>query len=138
MRSYKILEHTADIRLKVEGDNIEELFTAAAEGMASIIDNEACQSFHSPDLGLEINVKAPNQTALLIDFLSEILTHTHINNTIFCKAQVREITETNVRADIFGTKVSQFKEDIKAVTYHEANIQKNASGNYETVIVFDI
>ena len=37
MKTYKILEHTADIRLNVQASTLKELFIAALEGMSSIM-----------------------------------------------------------------------------------------------------
>lgn len=144
MRSHKILEHTADVRLKVEGDNMAELFTAAVEGMAGIISSQAClssgtgpQTFR-PDREEEVSVSSPDIKSLLIDFLSEVLTQSHINRTVYCAAEIHELTENSVQATVFGRNVEQFEEDIKAVTYHEVNVVKNEAGNYEAIIIFDI
>lgn len=137
MRSHKILGHIADVRLKVEGDSLEELFTAALEGMTDIIKNKICNADEFP-VEEKIEVKSSNATNLLIDFLSEILTHSHIDHNVFCKIEFEELTENSLKANIQGIKVDGFDEDIKAVTYHEANVVKNEKGNYETVIVFDI
>jgi len=41
-------------------------------------------------------------------------------------------------ARLFGAHVRKFDEDIKAVTYHEANITHSPTGEFETMIVFDI
>ena len=35
-RRYEVLEHTADMAIRVEGSNLQELFTAAAEGLAHL------------------------------------------------------------------------------------------------------
>jgi SHS2 domain-containing protein len=43
-----------------------------------------------------------------------------------------------LEATVYGRKVSGFKEDVKAVTYHEADITENEEGCLETVVVFDI
>ena len=37
-----------------------------------------------------------------------------------------------------GTRINNFDEEIKAVTYHEANVIKNKKGLWETCIIFDI
>lgn len=137
MRSHKILEHTADIRLQVQGDSLEELFMAAVEGMAEIVKPGACKDF-TPAKEKEITVSSPSVSHLLIDFLSEVLTHTHIDETVYCKVQMYELDESSARAKIVGEKVDMFDEDIKAVTYHEADVHKNDEGNYESLIVFDI
>lgn len=138
MKSYKLLSHTADVRLKVEGDTLEELFTAALEGMAEIVKKGICRKRQAPSLKQRILVSSPNITALLIDFLSEVLTLSHENKAVFCRAEFSKLATNELEAEISGLKVGEFDEDIKAVTYHEAEIKKNPQGNFETIIIFDI
>lgn len=64
---------------------------------------------------LRLELASLDISSLLIDFLSTILTLSYENKAIFC-----------------------FDKDIKAVTYHEAEVKKNDQGKYETTIVFDI
>jgi SHS2 domain-containing protein len=145
MRSYKFLSHVADVRLKVEGDSLEELFLAALEGMGNLIKKDACvsnpeQNEQSTEelLKEKIEISSSDTTALLIDFLSEVLTYTQVNKAVYCKAKIEKINNNFLSVTIFGKHVDKFDEDIKAVTYHEAEIKKNEAGNFETVVVFDI
>jgi SHS2 domain-containing protein len=57
---------------------------------------------------------------------------------VFCKIQFLNFSSTTLEAKISGAKIVEFKEDVKAVTYHEAKIEKNSNGFYETNLVFDI
>ena len=140
MIRYELIPHTADIRLKVSGATKEELFTAALQGMASIIkkDMQANKITETNEIKKEIKIKLPDLTSLLIDFLSEVLTACHTQKTVFCSVAFLKLNENELHAIIKGAKVDAFDEDIKAVTYHEADVRKNASGDLETVIVFDI
>ncbi len=137
MKSYKLLPHTADTRLWVEADSIEELFRGAMKGMTNIIKKGACDSKVETERRT-IEVKSADQTALLIDFLSEVLTSSQEEGLVFCRVKFMKFSENELVADIFGRKAGGFDEDIKAVTYHEAEIKKNEKGNWETIIVFDI
>ena len=136
MRSYELISHTADIRLQVKGDSLEELFTASFEGM-----NEVAKKGEK-NLPIQAEEKivltSIDKTTLLIDFLSEVLTHMHINHTIYSKLIFDKLTEKYLSATISGYQVESFDKDIKAVTYHEAEIRKNEKGNFEVIIVFDI
>ena len=137
MKTFKISPHTADVRLELSASNLEKLFCVAIEGMAEIIKPGCCSS-PKTQITQELAVQSMDTTTLLIDFMSDVLAQTHINKAIFCKAIFHELTEKSLRATIFGQPVESFDEDIKAVTYHEAEVVKNAQGNYETMIVFDI
>ena len=86
----------------------------------------------------EIEIESIDITALLIDFLSELLSLMHQNKVLFCKVQFEQLSETYLKAEVSGFEVSGFDEDVKAVTYHEADIKLNEDGEYETAIVLDI
>lgn len=142
MKRFIINPHVADVRLELEGSNLEELFTAAMQGMTEFIKPGSCASNNDLVLDLvlqkELEIKAIDTTMLLVDFMSDILTVIHIEKAVFCAVTFSKLTETELQATIFGKKVESFDEDVKAITYHEAEVKKNASGNYETTIVFDI
>ncbi|MCX6765661.1 MAG: archease [Candidatus Moranbacteria bacterium] len=149
MKSYKLLPHTADTRLYVESDTLAGLFEAALEGMSNIIKSSPPKAGpplaekiknrdNKPEIVKGINLTAPDTTSLLIDFLSEVLTYSQEEKAVFRKADIEKLTDTGLETNVYGKKVDGFDEDIKAVTYHEAEIKKNEKGNYETVIIFDI
>ncbi|SCP97670.1 SHS2 domain-containing protein [Anaerobium acetethylicum] len=87
---------------------------------------------------LNLNIDSADTTALLIDFLSEVLTESNIEYRIFDKLELQELKENHLTAVLYGKSVDRFDTDIKAVTYHEADVKINRKGYYETVIVFDI
>lgn len=138
MKRFEILPHTADVRLKVSAASLEELINAALEGMNKIISNE----FPKEDfIGCKeeiIEVSSLDESMLLIDFLSEVLTMTHKNKCIFSVKKLYELSNTKIKAVLNGFKVNGFDEDIKAVTYTEAKVTKSTDGLLEIIIVFDI
>lgn len=136
MKSYKILGHTADIRLRVEASTLQELFEAAIEGMSHIMKPSIVST--EEKIKRTIETQSPDTTALLIDFMSEVLYQSHANKEIYTEIRFSEFSETALKAEIYGQKVDEFDEDIKAVTYHEAEVIKNEEGKHETMIIFDI
>ncbi len=138
---YTILEHTADVRLRVEGRTLGELFTEALGGMMELMKAEgAAKAAPSGPAASrrEVTIEAPSATALLVDFLNEALCLAHRHRESYEAAEIKEISVTHVRAVLRARPVESFGEDIKAVTYHEAEVRKNAAGNWETMLVFDI
>lgn len=138
MKLYTIIPHVADVRLRIEADTMQELFAAALEGMAQISKRDFCATPRTFSLEHAVSITAPDTTALLIDFLSEALTYSHVERAIFCKAKFAKLNPTALKAIIAGSKTNSFDKDIKAVTYHEAEVKENNKGHYETMIVFDI
>lgn len=138
MREYQFLQHTADIRLLVKGDVFKELFMAGLEGMNEIINKEEARKKNNLEIEKEIKIASSDLTGLLVDFLSEVLAQSHMEKAIFPRVEFIKLDKNNLEARIYGRKVDEFREDIKAVTYHEADVQRTEKGMFETVLVFDI
>ncbi|MCL4533736.1 MAG: archease [Bacteroidetes bacterium] len=138
MRTYRLASHTADVKLRVAGDTLAELFTASLEGMNEILKRGFCRSATQYPLARDIDLVAYDTTALLIDFLSEALTLSHIDNAVFCRVEFTRIEGDSLSARISGAGVDKFDRDVKAVSYHEAEVKKGSKGSYQTNIVFDI
>src|SRR6478735_9133648 len=130
----ELIPHTADIRLKVEADTLERLFEGALQGMGDLLKENSCNEKFSPQLSEAISVSSVDLTTLLIDFLSQALTLSFEKRVVFCLLRIDQMNETSLTGWLEGSVVDDFEEDIKAVTYHEANVQKKESGNWETVI----
>jgi len=143
MRRHQFLGHTADVRLQIEGDTPQELFQAALDGMSNLMKKGFCRrkgaaARRADIFEDEISISSQDMTSLLLDFMAETLTRSQIHRVIFYAVEFREFKDTALRARIVGEKVSQWDKDIKAVTYHEAEIKKDKDGYYRTTIVFDI
>ncbi|OGH20758.1 MAG: hypothetical protein A3D74_05535 [Candidatus Levybacteria bacterium RIFCSPHIGHO2_02_FULL_37_13] len=138
MKSYEIIPHVADVRLQAKGASLDQLFENALEGMNRILCKDYDRFLNKHLFAKEIAITAYDTTSLLIDFLSEVLTLSHIHKAIFYSIDRLEIYGNSLNARILGVKIEKFMEDIKAVTYHEAEVRKNDEGQYETMIVFDI
>jgi SHS2 domain-containing protein len=132
---YEVIGHTADLRLKVHGRSLPELFSEAVKGMMEIL---APGAETEPKVTREIRIESANLTALLVDFLNEVLTLSQTNKEVYTEVALDKLTETALRAELRGHSVRGFEEDIKAVTYHEAQVSKNVKGEWETTLVFDI
>lgn len=136
MHRFSFLGHTADVRLLLSGSSFDELFRAALLGLSELL--------HPSPLGTEskisqkLTLESTDKTALLIEFIAEVLAHSHIQKAIFTNVSFTKLTENELEATIEGIKVHHFEKDVKAVTYHEASVSINADGLYETVVIFDI
>ena len=134
----KYLPHTADIRMSIEGETLQNLFKAGVKGMANLLKENTCELTHKFNSKTRIKTCSLDYTNLLIDFLSDVLTYTYTNKTIYCKINILSLEKYKIVADVFGVETNDFDEEIKAVTYHEAEVIKNKNNLWETCIIFDI
>ncbi|MCL5960298.1 MAG: archease [Chloroflexi bacterium] len=138
MRLFKIIPHMADTRLRVEASSLEELFKVSLEGMNQILKKNFCKKKKDFPEIYQIQISSYDTTSLLVDFLSEALTLSHIHGAIFCQVEFIRLGSDSVSAKLLGVKVKRFDEDVKGVSYHEAEIVQNSKGNYQTSMVFDV
>jgi len=136
--STEILKHTADVRLKVRGETLSDLFESSLEGMNRLLLPNVKKEGRKVTVKQQVHVESGDRTSLLIDFLSEVLTLSYMYKSIFFNLSIEHLSDRELTAVVEGSNVDGFEEDIKAVTYHEADVSKNASGEWETIIIFDI
>ncbi len=130
----ELIEHTADVRLRVTARTVEELFREALRGTMGLLHPErGKRAVHR-----EIAVEAADSTSLLVDFLNEALSSAHANREAYDDVAFASLTETRALARLTGTDALAFAEDVKAVTYHEADIRRDSDRNWSTTLVFDI
>lgn len=134
--SYNLLEHPADIKLKIVADSLGELFEGALKGMAEILVLK--EDFTSEEVRKKIKVSSIDISSLLVDFLSEVLALSDINDCVFIELLIINLKDNEIEAEIKGFKVNKFKEEIKAVTYHKTEVKKNSQNQFEAEILFDI
>lgn len=132
---YRILSHTADLRLEVYGKTIEELFENATLALANILAPNVKEKI-STGLKAKLVVESASQNILLPDFLNEILAKSQIEKAIYFLEKIK-ISGNRVEADLSGIRVDKFDEDVKAVTYHEVDIRKEGD-LWKTKLVLDI
>jgi SHS2 domain-containing protein len=67
---FEVVEHTADIGIKVYGKNLQQLYENAAYGMFSLLlDLEKVR----PDKKLKISVEGGDPESLLVNWLNELI-----------------------------------------------------------------
>lgn len=134
MKKYEILEHKADLKIKVFGRTKEELFENALLAMSN---NQKAENL-GPETKREIKVNSLDLNSLLVDFLSEALYLSQVNKEIYNNIKFKKFSDIGIKGTLFGQKVERFGEDIKAVTYHNLNILQREDGIWEAIVLFDI
>lgn len=133
-----LVKHTADVEIEVSGRTLQELFTNSLKAMCDILKEGGCKTISHFDSSVRVVVSANDCTSLLIDFLSEVLSLSNIQKSLFCNVYFSELTENKLEAQLYGIWFDHFNREIKGVTYHEARVKKNDFNNWETHIIFDI
>lgn len=132
---YKILEHKADLKIKVFGKGKEELFQNALLGMA---ESQKPEIAEKKKVKRAIKIKSLDLPTLLVDFLSEALYQSQVNKEVYFEAKFKKFSDIEIEGELIGQKVERFGEDIKAVTYHNLDVRQKENGIWEAEVLFDI
>lgn len=133
------LSHTADIAFDVEADSIEELFIESFYcWLNSVMENINLNA----DSKVKIILSADSFEQLLVDFLNEVNFLLTVKK-ILC-VDVENMTIDKQKLSLTGIMkiqtvedISNLKEEIKSVTYHQMEI-RNENDKYFVRVVFDI
>lgn len=131
---FEIEQHTADIRIRLRSGSPEELF---ADGVRALMDVMKPVGASPPAQSFTIELDAPDRTALLVDLLNEILLRCHTRREKFDPESI-VLHGSSVTARLRAQPVDAFEEDVKAVTYHEADVMRWPDGGWATVLVLDV
>lgn len=135
---YTLIDHTADIGIRVSGATLSELFSEAGRALFDQI-TDRLLLFGANCRQMEVT--GIDLTDLLVSFLRELLCFWTIDACLVKEIRILynndERLTAEVRFDAFDPDTHEILKDIKAVTYHNLNIEQTAAG-WEATIIFDV
>jgi SHS2 domain-containing protein len=137
---YQEIEHTADRELLVWAPDLPGVLEQAARGMYTLSGAQK-----EPGLRHErkLDLLAADAESLLVGFLSELLFISEQEGLIFDSFELAlddglaGDTELHLQANLQGSSLASLDKEIKAVTYHQLEIQSTNQG-LRVNIVFDV
>jgi len=115
---YKLLEHTADAMVEVQGKDLGERFGNAAYAM---FDQITDLSKVKPKGELRVVISGDTREQLLVDFLQELLFVHDTEDLVFSEFEIKtdgKTLEAVVRGEKFDEKKHTKRSVVKGVTYH--------------------
>ncbi|HXG00775.1 MAG TPA: archease [Bacteroidota bacterium] len=136
--SFRILEHPADLGIEAHGSTLEEAFAQAAVGLVSIILDPATVE---PRQAKEVHLRGTDLEQLLVKWLSEIVYLYDGQGFVGKEFEIVRLTENELDAKVRGEPIDLQKHrtrlDVKAVTYHQLQIQHTDHG-FRVQVYLDI
>lgn len=137
MKKFEILEHRADLRIKIFGQDLAELFVNAGLAITEQQSLEVKNQSLEKEEWESVEINSPDLNSLLVDWLNEILSRSDLNHKIYFNFKIEELSEKHCQAKMAGQKVEQKQIDIKAATYHGLEVKK-VNNHWQAIIIFDI
>jgi SHS2 domain-containing protein len=126
LKNYRVLEHTADIGIKVSALTLKGLFIKA--WLAIIEISAEKQKLIQPQKHkFVITQKANNLEELMVNWLNELLSMSAALGVVFHDVKIKQINSQFVDAEAIGTDISNYNinTEIKAATYHQLKVYKS-------------
>ena len=136
-KEFEIIDHTADVGIIAYGADMNEAFANAAKGLFSLITelDDVEEVVHR-----DIELTAPDQESLLVEWLNELIYLFDAEQIIFKKFDITELNNTHLKARSYGHEVDssrhKLKTGVKAATYHMLKIDKSNGSKIQ--VLFDI
>jgi SHS2 domain-containing protein len=134
---YRMLDHTADLRIRIEGEDIPSLFYNAVAALYDLqFKGRPGEANHAGTL----DITGVDREDLLVRLLNESIFRLQAKGEVFCEFRIHRLEKDHLRAsyDSVRDSLSAFnlQGEVKAATHHNLKIRK--SGNIFSVeVVFD-
>ncbi len=135
---YSLIDHTADLGIRVVGPDSKTLFENAAAALFELLaDSENV----TEQLCLGLEISGHDYAELMFNWLRELLYLRHGKNLIGKRVMISSLTETGLCARVWAEthdpERHRIDHEIKAVTYHQLTVEEKAEG-WTAQIIFDV
>ena len=135
---YKFLDHTADIGIIVQAEDLEDLFKKAGFSLIHLILGMIPEGERE---SINLNITGEDLVDLMVNWLSEILYIFEGERKILTGIEIKFLSFKNISALLklipFDEKRFDIQCEIKAVTYHQLEILKK-NKHWQASIIFDV
>lgn len=135
---YEILDHTADVRVRIDGETFKAFLKNGALALMNLITDRAYVKSQEK-IGFEVEAETGEE--LLIKMLGEILYINRVRDMVFHDVELEMTGKYKVKGKLLGEKFDperhELELDIKAATYHNLKIQR-VNDRFIAEVVFDI
>ena len=136
---YEFFDHTADIGVHIYGATLEELFCNAAKALYQAMGELQKTEIRNEKL-LELQMDSPED--LFHDWLAELLYEVEANHVLYDEIKFAKLTPVRLTAVLRGSSIdfsrSNTSEEIKAVTYHKLQVERQSDGSWRATVILDV
>ena len=135
---YTLLDHTADLRIRVSGADPVDLFKNAGLALFDLITKPDRLKLREE---IEVAVTGYDPADLMVNYLRELLYLWTGSEKLVKMIDILQISETSVSARVSADHYQPHRHtilhEIKAVTYHQIEVKRTADG-WQAKVVFDV
>ena len=134
---FELLDHTADVGIHAWSETLDGLFAEAGRALVSVMGTPGDGPHQTVDLAID----APDEGALMVDWLSELLYLFEVRGMVPASFDVHVVSgEWRIAGRVSGPSMETFVQEgpaVKAATYHLLDVS-NTGDRWETTVYLDI
>ncbi|MFH0855975.1 MAG: archease [Candidatus Omnitrophota bacterium] len=136
MENYEVFEHTADIGMRVRGQDLKDLFKNAGLAIFRISSRKQFTK-NKTRINIKIKISSDNLQSLFVDWLNELLSLSSAKGVIFHNIKINRLEDNVIEAVGAGSDINNYQvnTEIKAATYHQLKVEQTAAGWLAEVIL---
>jgi SHS2 domain-containing protein len=128
-------EHTGEVRLRVEADDLAALFIEAGRALGELMGGAEPPQASAPREPVEL--RARDRAALLVAWLDELIFFTEKTGLIYDQLEIQKIDDQQLLATIRGGRMTEPRVPVKAATLHQLRIEEH-DGRLSARVVLDV
>jgi SHS2 domain-containing protein len=135
--SFEFIDHTADVGILVTAPTPEGMFETAAMAFTELITSAGSLQDR---VERRFRLQEDDLASLLVAWLQELLYLLDTEGLIFGRFQVNLhelFLDATAWGEVFDPEIHPMKTEIKAVTYHQLEVEQNDQG-WQARVIFDI
>ena len=137
-KPYEVIDHTADIGLKVYGADPVALFQNAADALTAVITEP--ENLSGTKM-LDLTVTGTDWPDLMVNWLRELLYLWSGRQLLVAWVEIGHICMDRIEAAVsvepYRPERHRIHNEIKAVTYHQIDVCESLTG-WEATIILDV
>lgn len=139
MGHYEILDHTADIGMKITGDDSDDLFYQAFQGFLELSDMKSAKT-SGDNKTIELDISASDNEELLVKFVNELIRLVQEEGLAPLEIRHISVSKASLKGELVAGKIDEYPNDfaeMKSATYSMLKI-KESDGVLSTPLIIDI
>lgn len=139
MGSFQIVDHTADLALRISGINREDLFQSALDGLIAMSEADKAK-LENEKIEKSVTVNGADDEELLVRFLNEMIDIIQDEKLLPVQLLYLDFGNSILRFGLESQRIVKFPDnyvEIKAATYHMLKINR-LDDNLTITVIFDV
>ena len=135
---YQLVEHTADVAIRVRGRDLGELYANFAYAVCDLLGKADAVAPHD---AIALHLEAPDREAMLVVLGNELIYRRDAEDVLLPVLEVERAGDTELVAVARGERADparhELRAGLKATTWHELAVTATEDG-LEAFVVFDV